>query len=122
MYYSGNENQCQRLCDNVRSCLESCKNYNFSNNLKNENDMHLCKVKVISECQLSWISSNFPLWITIQDQHKPLLYQINPNNIKIFHINFIYTVKDMITISQRTDYHTAKGIKLKLLKLFNSVS
>ncbi len=122
MYCLGDGNQYQRLCDSVRSYLKSCKNYNFLNNLKNGNNMHLCKVKVISECWLSWISSNFSLWITIQNQHKLLSYQINPNNIKISRINFTYIVRNMIATSWRIDHYTAKGIKSKLLKLFNNVS
>ncbi|GES80339.1 hypothetical protein GLOIN_2v1542684 [Rhizophagus clarus] len=40
-------------------------------NLKNANDMHLCNVRVILECQLSWLNSSTPLKITIKGFHVP---------------------------------------------------
>ena len=119
MYCSGDGNNCQRVCGGIGSCLEDCENYSLPNNLKNGNDMHLCKVRVISECRLSWMSSAFPLRITIQGCHKPLSHQINSSNIKISRINLKYSVRDMVAASRRADHRTAKGIKAKLLAPFN---
>ena len=121
MYCSGDGNNCQRLCGGIGSCLENCENYNLRNNLKNGNDMHLCRVRVISECRLSWLNSSIPLRITIQGYHRPLSHQINSNN-KISRINFTYSIKDMIATSRRADHRTANGIKSKLLAPFNGSS
>ncbi|CAG8766440.1 3342_t:CDS:2, partial [Funneliformis caledonium] len=53
MYCSGNGNICQHLYGGIGKCLETCNHYLLYNNLKNANDMHLCSVRVISECRLS---------------------------------------------------------------------
>ena len=120
MYCSGDGNSCQRVCGGIGSCLNGCENYGFTNNLKNGNDMHLCQVRVISECRLSWLNSDFPLRIVIQGCHKPLSHQINSDDTKISRINLTYSIRDMIAVSRRADHRTAKGIKSKLLAPFNN--
>ncbi|CAB4392942.1 unnamed protein product [Rhizophagus irregularis] len=119
MYYSGDGGNCQRLCGSVGKCNENCENYNLRNNLKNGNDMHHCSVRVISECQLSWLSLENPLRITIQGTHRTF----HNNNIpKISRINLTYSVRDSIALSRRADHRTAKGIKAKLLTSLNGAS
>jgi len=63
MYCAGDGNSCQRECGNIGSCKENCANRNFPNNIKNSHDMHLCKVRVISESKLSWLKTSKPLRI-----------------------------------------------------------
>jgi hypothetical protein len=71
---------------------------------------------VISECRLSWLSSEQPLRITIQGAYRPFHNNIVP---KISRINLTYSVRDLIAKSRRADHRTAKGIKAKLLTSFN---
>ncbi|CAG8505962.1 1332_t:CDS:2, partial [Funneliformis caledonium] len=52
IYCSDDGDICQHLCSGIGKCLETCDHYLLHNNLKNANDMHLCSVRVISECQL----------------------------------------------------------------------
>ncbi|CAB4495143.1 unnamed protein product [Rhizophagus irregularis] len=119
MYCSGDGGNCQRLCGSVGKCNENCENYNLRNNLKNGNDMHHYSVRVISECQLSWLSLENPLRITIQGTHRTF----HNNNIpKISRINLTYSVRDSIALSRRADHRTAKGIKAKLLTSLNGAS
>ncbi|CAB4395224.1 unnamed protein product [Rhizophagus irregularis] len=119
MYCSGDGGNCQRLCGSVGKCNENCENYNLRNNLKNGNDMHHCSVRVISECQLSWLSLENPLRITIQGTHRTF----HNNNIpKISRINLTYSVRDSIALSRKADHRTAKGIKAKLLTSLNGAS
>lgn len=119
MYCSGDGNSCQRLCGGIGRCNEDCENYSLTNNLKNGNDMHLCSVKVTSECRLSWLSSEHPLRITIQGTHRPSHNNIIP---KISRINLAYSVRDSIALSRRADHRTAKGIKAKMLTSLNGAS
>ena len=49
MYCAGDGNVCQRVCGEIGKCKADCKNSEFSNGLKNYQDMHLCKVRVKSE-------------------------------------------------------------------------
>jgi hypothetical protein len=44
MYCAGDGNFCQRECGGIGKCIEGCKNETLPNNLKNGNDMHLCKL------------------------------------------------------------------------------
>lgn len=119
MYCSGDGNNCQRLCGSIGRCNENCENANLKNNLKNGNDMHLCGVRVISECRFSWLTSENPLRITIQGTHQP--YNSTINIIpKISRINLTYSVRDSIALSRRADHRTAKGIKAKILTSFNA--
>jgi len=120
MYCSGDGNNCQRLCGGVGSCLETCDNYFFPKNLKNGNDMHLCTVRVISECRLSWLNSETPLQISIQGKHNPSQYVNNAR--KISRINLTYAIRDSIAVSRRADHRTTKGIKAKILAPFNGAS
>ncbi len=53
MYCIGNSNACQHECNKIGKYIESYQNVTLSNNLKNYNDMYLCKVQVISETYLS---------------------------------------------------------------------
>src|SRR5581483_2840641 len=122
MYCSGDGNDCQRLCGSIGKCNEDCENYNLRNNLKNGNDMHLCKVRVISECRLSWLKSGTPLRIYIEGVHRPSQQFVSNNIPKISRINLTYAVRDMIAISRRADHRTAKGIKAKILTPFNGAS
>ncbi|CAB4459745.1 hypothetical protein RhiirA5_495496 [Rhizophagus irregularis] len=47
MYCAGDGNVCQRVCGEVGKCRAGCKNSEFPNGLKNYQDMHLCKVRII---------------------------------------------------------------------------
>lgn len=47
--FAGDGNVCQRVCGEVGKCRAGCKNSEFPNGLKNYQDMHLCKVRIISE-------------------------------------------------------------------------
>jgi hypothetical protein len=114
MYCSGDGNVCQRVCGGIGNCLETCENYFLHKNLKNANDMHLCKVRVISECYLSWLNSETP---SIQGNHNP-----TQNISKISRINLTYSIRDSIAISRRADHRTTKGIKAKILAPFNGAS
>ena len=67
-----------RLCDGIGSCLNTCNNYLLPKNLKNGNDIHLCKV---NECHLSWLNSETPLCISIQGSHNPTQYVNNTKKI-----------------------------------------
>ncbi|GBB97117.1 hypothetical protein RclHR1_02920002 [Rhizophagus clarus] len=116
MYCSGDGSNCQRLCGGIGKCNENCENYNLRNNLKNGNDMHHCSVRVISECRLSWLSSENPLRITIQGTHRTFYNNDTP---KISRINLTYSVRDTIVLSRRAGHRTTKGIKAKLLTSFN---
>ena len=122
MYCSGDGNDCQRACGGIGSCKEDCENFSLRNNLKNGNDMHLCGVRVISECHFSWLKSEAPLRIHIQGVHRPFQQSLNYTIPKISHINLTYAVRDTIAISRRADHRTAKGIKAKLLTPFNGAS
>ncbi len=83
--------------------------------------MHLCGVRVISECRFSWLSSENPLRITIQGTHHPHNNTINVVS-KISRINLTYSVRDSIALSRRADHRTAKGIKAKMLTPLNGAS
>ncbi len=39
--------------------------------------MHLCNVRVILGCQISWLNSPAPLKITIQGAHLPHNFPVN---------------------------------------------
>jgi hypothetical protein len=47
LYCSGDGNNCQRLCGSIGEYSANCQNRSYKGNLKNANDMHLCKVRVI---------------------------------------------------------------------------
>ena len=52
MYCAGEGNMCQRTCGEIGKCKENCENFQFSNGLKNYQDMHLCKVRIKSEVHI----------------------------------------------------------------------
>ncbi|CAG8732162.1 9086_t:CDS:2, partial [Funneliformis caledonium] len=122
MYCSGDGDICQHLCGGIEKYLETCDYYLLHNNLKNANDMHLCSVKVISKCRLSWLNSETPLCITIQETHHPSQHMFNNIIPKISRINLTYFVRDSIVLNRRADHRTAKEIKAKLLTPFNGAS
>ncbi|POG67659.1 hypothetical protein GLOIN_2v1481389 [Rhizophagus irregularis DAOM 181602=DAOM 197198] len=64
----------------------------YKGNLKNVNDMHLCKVRVILGWQLSWTT---PLKITIQGSHVPHNFPINNHEVTRIN-NLVYQTRDMV--------------------------
>ncbi|PKK55634.1 hypothetical protein RhiirC2_722348, partial [Rhizophagus irregularis] len=71
MFCSREGNSCQHECGGIGECKETCENYSLNNNIKNYRDMHLCKVRVISESKLSWLNKEKPLQIKITGTHLP---------------------------------------------------
>ena len=121
MYCSGDGNKCQRMCGGIGECLPDCQNKNYKRNLKNANDMHLCQVRVILECQISWLNSPTPLKISIQNTHLPHNFpDAQPPHVT--RINLDLSTRDMVLKSRRADHHTAKEIKIKMLAPLNGAS
>ncbi|PKC54138.1 hypothetical protein RhiirA1_507803 [Rhizophagus irregularis] len=120
MYCAGG-NSCQRECGNIGSCKENCANRNFPNNIKNSHDMHLCKVRVISESKLSWLKTSKPLRIKIIGSHLPAnaLNTHIPNSSKL---NLTREIRDKIILNRRSDYKTVKEIKMTLLAPYNGAN
>ena len=118
MFCSGEGNSCQHECGGIGSCKETCANYSFPNNTKNYQDMHLCKVRVISESKLSWLNQEKPFQIKITGLHLPQNTLISHTPI-ISRLNLSRQTRDNIIVSRRADHHTANSIKLKLLAPFN---
>jgi hypothetical protein len=121
LYYSGDGNSCQRMCDSIGECSINCQNRSFRGNLKNANDMHLCKVRVILECKFSWLNSPTPLKITIQGSHVPHNFLVTQQP-QVTRINLDLSTRDMVLKGRRADHHTAKGIKIKMLSPLNGAS
>ena len=121
MYCSGEGNSCQRECGGIGICKENCANHSLPNNVKNYHDMHLCKVRVISESKLSWLKTEKPLRIKIIGSHLPVnsLVSHTPN---VARLNLSRQTRDNIIISRRADHKTAKDIKAKLLAPYNNAS
>ncbi|EXX63235.1 hypothetical protein RirG_154180 [Rhizophagus irregularis DAOM 197198w] len=71
MYCAEDGNSCQYECGGIGKCIEGCQNEALPNNLKNYNDMHLCKVRIISEVYLSKIDRPCPLKIKVLNSHLP---------------------------------------------------
>ena len=88
------------MCGGIERCNENYENYNLQNNLKNGNDMHLCEVRIISECRLSWLKFDTPLRIHIQGVHHPFQQSLNNTIPKISRINLTYAIRDTIAISR----------------------
>ncbi|PKB97279.1 hypothetical protein RhiirA5_468619 [Rhizophagus irregularis] len=118
MYCSGEGNSCERECGGIGSCKEACANYSLQNNKKNYRDMHLCKLRVISESKLSWLSKEKPLKIKIVGSHLPTNVLIS-HNPSVSRLNLSRQVRDHIIVSRRSDHRTANSVKLKLLAPFN---
>jgi len=121
LYCSGDGNNCQRMCGGIGECLLNCQNRAYKGNLKNTNDMHLCHVRVILECQISWLNTPTPLKITIQGTHVPHNFPVTQPP-RVTRINLDLSTRDMILKGRRADHHTAKGIKSKMLAPLNGVS
>ncbi|CAB4379278.1 unnamed protein product [Rhizophagus irregularis] len=117
MYCSGEGNSCQHECGGIGSCKETCTNYSLKNNVKNYYDMHLCKVRVISESKLSWLNKEKPLKIKIVGLHLPTNIPIH--SPKISRLNLSRQVRDNIIVDRRSDHRTANSVKSKLLAPFN---
>ena len=60
MFCSEEKNSCQYEYGGISNCIETCTNYSLKNNIKNYQDMHLCKVHVISESKLFWLNKEKP--------------------------------------------------------------
>ena len=118
MFCSKEGNSCQHECGGIGSCKETCTNFYLSNNIKNYHDMHLCKVRVISESKLFWLNQEKPLQIKIIGSHLPQNTLIS-HTPTIFRLNLSRQTRDNIIVSCRADHHTANSIKLKLLAPFN---
>ena len=118
MYCSGEGNSCERECGGIGSCKEACANYSLQNNKKNYHDMHLCKLRIISESKLSWLNKEKPLKIKIIGSHLPTNVLIS-HNPSVSKLNLSRQVRDHIIVSRRSDHRTANSVKLKLLAPFN---
>ncbi|CAG8786094.1 3087_t:CDS:2, partial [Gigaspora rosea] len=71
VFYCAGDGNCQRDCGGFGSCLSNFSNYRMNNNLKNGNDMHKCKVCIITKVMLSMVAEQFPIQFYIQGQHIP---------------------------------------------------
>lgn len=122
MFCAGDGNNCQRECAGIGSCKDHCANRDLPNNIKNHHDMHLCKVRIISESKLSWLKTSKPLRIKIIGSHLPAnaLNAHTSNNVS--KLNLTREIRDKIILSRRTDYKIAKEIKMKLLAPYNGAN
>lgn len=121
MFCAGDGDTCQRECGGIGNCKEECSNFTLSNNIKNYLDMHLCKVKVISESKLSWLKTDYPLKIKVVNTHLPQSYISAPipNTSKL---NLSRQTRDNIIVNRRADHKTAKEVKAKLLAPYNNAN
>jgi hypothetical protein len=111
MFCSGEGNSCERECGGIGSCKETCANYSLQNNIKNYHDMHLCKVRVISESRLSYLNKEKPLKIKIVGLHLPTSVLIS-HNPSVSRLNLSRQVRDHIIVSRRSDHRTANSIEI----------
>ncbi|RIB28900.1 hypothetical protein C2G38_2156710 [Gigaspora rosea] len=114
MYCAGDGNTCQHLCGGIGKCNPDCPNANLPNNLKNSNDRHRCRLRVVSESRLSWINTPHQLRIKIDGWHIP------PNALvvhspQVTRVNLTRSARDQIIISRRADRWTADDVKTKIL-------
>ncbi|CAG8539081.1 11529_t:CDS:2 [Diversispora eburnea] len=114
MYCAGDGNTCQHLCGGIGKCNPECPNANMPNNLKNSNDRHRCRLRVVSESRLSWINTTYQLRIKIDGWHIP------PNALvthtpQVTRVNLTRSARDKIIISRRADRWTADDVKAKIL-------
>ena len=121
MYCAGDGDACQHECGGIGKCIENCPNATLSNNLKNYHDMHLCKVRVVSEVYLSQLNSSHPLKIKILNTHLPsnVLMTHTP---QINRLNLTRQVRDNIILNRRADHRTTKSIKAKMLAPYNGAN
>ncbi|CAG8579230.1 10037_t:CDS:2 [Scutellospora calospora] len=66
VFYCAGDGNCQRVCGRFENCLPNCPNYKMKNNLKNGNDMHKCKVRIITKVMLSMVRERFPIKLYIE--------------------------------------------------------
>jgi len=121
MYCAGDGNSCQHECGGIGKCIEGCQNETLPNNLKNYNDMHLCKVRVLSEVYLSQLNSLNPLKIKISKTHLPTNV-LTTHNPQINRLSLTRQVRDNIILNRRADHKTTKNIKAKLLAPYNGAN
>lgn len=121
MYCAGDGNSCQRECGGIGKCIAGCPNEILPNNLKNYNDMHLCKVKIVSEVYLSQLNSAYPLKIKILNSHLPSNV-LTTHTPQINRLSLTRQVRDNIIINRRADHKTTKNIKAKMLAPYNGAN
>ena len=121
MYCAGDGNSCQRDCGGIGRCIEGCQNGTLTNNLKNYNDMHLCKVRITSEVYLSQVNTSYPLKIKILNTHLPSNVLIT-HTPQINRLNLTRQIRDNIIINRRADHKTTKNIKAKMLAQYNGAN
>ncbi|CAB5217590.1 unnamed protein product [Rhizophagus irregularis] len=121
MYCAGDGNSCQRECGEIGKCMEGCQNEMLPNNLKNGNDMHLCKLRIVSEVYLSQINNSNPLKIKVLNSHlsSNILMTHTP---QIDRLSLTRQVRDNIIINRRADHKTTKNIKAKMLAPYNGAN
>ncbi|CAI2182233.1 1074_t:CDS:2 [Funneliformis geosporum] len=114
MYCAGDGNTCQHLCGGIGTCNPDCPNANLPNNLKNSNDIHRCRLRVVTESRLSWIKTPHQLKIKIEGWHLPpnVLVTHEP---QVTRVNLTRSARDKIIISRRADRWTADVVKNKIL-------
>ncbi|CAG8586258.1 11429_t:CDS:2, partial [Funneliformis caledonium] len=114
MYCAGDGNSCQHLCGGIGTCNPDCPNVNLPNNLKNSNDRHRCRLRVVTESRLSWIKTSHQLKIKIEGWHLPpnVLLTHEP---QVTRVNLTRSTRDKIIISRRADRWTADDVKNKIL-------
>jgi len=121
VFYCAGDGNCQRDCGGFGSCVPNCSNYEMKNNLKNGNDMHKCKVRIITRVTLSMVAERFPVQLCIEGQHIPTNIPIQHEGA-ITRLNLRRSIRDQVILSRRADGCTAKEVKLKLLAPFNGAS
>jgi len=109
MYCAGDGNSCQYECGGIGRYIKSCRNETLPNNLKNFNDMHLCKVRIISEVYLSKLNHSHPLKIKILNAHLPSNI-LTTHTPQINRLSLTRQVRDNIIVSRRADHKTTKNV------------
>src|SRR4051812_12281761 len=121
MYCAEDGNSCQRDCGEISRCIGGCQNETLPNNLKNYNDMHLCKVRIISEVYLSQVNTSYPPKIKILNTHLPSNVLIT-HTPKINRLSLTRQIRNNIIINRRADHKITKNIKAKMLAQYNGAN
>ena len=115
------------MCGRMVHVEPNCVNYNLLNNLKNNNYMHRCSVRVYLYLRLSYLNTSHALCIKIEWVHLPS-YVIMLQNTQIARINLTSEKRDEITIGRRADHKTVrlnrcwcKARKIGTLKKFQAM-
>ncbi|CAG8818405.1 30453_t:CDS:2 [Gigaspora margarita] len=87
----------QRLRGGISKCIETCNYYSDQHNLKNTFDMHKCSVQILTEVMLSEVESEFPVRMTIKDNH--ILPNIFQDTTALSRINLSQEVHDLAITS-----------------------